>query len=61
MIPRFRALACQTIVRPITEDVQTRKEGRAIIKENLDAIGLEADTGVSHVGALAWPNVRSWG
>ena len=37
MIPRFRALACQTIVRPITEDVQTRKEGRAIIKDNLDA------------------------
>ena len=37
MIPRFRALACQTIVRPITEEVQTRKEGRAIIKENLDA------------------------
>jgi len=37
MIPRFRALACQTIVRPITEDVMTRKEGRAIIKENLDA------------------------
>ncbi len=37
MIPRFRALACQTIVRPITEDVMTRKEGRAIIKDNLDA------------------------
>ena len=37
MIPRFRALACQTIIRPITEEVQTRKEGRAIIKENLDA------------------------
>lgn len=37
MIPRFRALACQTIVRPITEDVMTRQEGRAIIKENLDA------------------------
>jgi len=37
MIPRFRALACQTIVRPITEDVITREEGRAIIKDNLDA------------------------
>ena len=37
MIPRFRALACQTIIRPITEDVMTRQEGRAIIKENLDA------------------------
>ncbi|SVA08183.1 uncharacterized protein METZ01_LOCUS61037, partial [marine metagenome] len=37
MIPRFRALACQTIVRPITEDVMTRQEGRAIIKDNLDA------------------------
>jgi predicted amidohydrolase len=37
MIPRFRALACQTIVRPITEDVMTREEGRAIIKDNLDA------------------------
>ncbi len=37
MIPRFRALACQTIVRPITEDIQTRKEGREIIKDNLDA------------------------
>ena len=37
MIPRYRALACQTIVRPITEDVMTRQEGRAIIKDNLDA------------------------
>jgi len=37
MIPRFRALACQTIIRPITEDVITREEGRAIIKDNLDA------------------------
>ena len=37
MLPRFRALACQTIVRPITEDVMTREDGRAIIKENLDA------------------------
>jgi len=37
VIPRFRALACQTIVRPITEDVMTRNEGRAIIKDNLDA------------------------
>ena len=37
MTPRFRALACQTIVRPVTEDVMTREEGRAIIKDNLDA------------------------
>ena len=37
MYPRFRALACQTIVRPITEDVMTREDGRAIIKDNLDA------------------------
>jgi predicted amidohydrolase len=34
---RFRALACQTIVRPITEDVMTRQDGRSIIKDNLDA------------------------
>ena len=37
MVQRYYALACQTIVRPITEDVQSRSEGRAIIKENLDA------------------------
>jgi predicted amidohydrolase len=37
MLQRYYALACQTIVRPITEDVQNRAAGRAIIKENLDA------------------------
>jgi len=37
MPQRYYALACQTIVRPITEDVQSRSDGRAIIKENLDA------------------------
>ncbi|MEE8321682.1 MAG: nitrilase-related carbon-nitrogen hydrolase [Gammaproteobacteria bacterium] len=37
MVSRFTAVACQTIVRPITEDVMTHQEGRAIIKENMDA------------------------
>ena len=37
MNPRFRALALQTIVRPITEDVMTREEAMVIVKENLDA------------------------
>ena len=37
MIPRFNAVACQTIVRPITEDVESYEDGRAIIKENMDA------------------------
>lgn len=36
-IERYYALACQTIVRPITEDVPDRNAGRAIIKDNLDA------------------------
>ena len=37
MPQRYYALACQTIVRPITEDVTSRENGRAVIKENLDA------------------------
>ena len=37
MIPRFHALACQTIIRPVTEAVGGRDEGRAIIRENLEA------------------------
>lgn len=37
MIARYQALACQTIVRPITEDVADRAAGRAIIQDNLDA------------------------
>jgi predicted amidohydrolase len=37
MPQRYYALACQTIVRPITEDIKSRSDGRAIIKENLDA------------------------
>ena len=37
MIARYQAMACQTIVRPITEDVADRKAGRAIIRDNLDA------------------------
>lgn len=34
---RYYALACQTIIKPITADVHTREEGRAIMRENLDA------------------------
>jgi predicted amidohydrolase len=37
VLPRYQALACQTIVRPVTESVRDRAEGRAIIRENLDA------------------------
>lgn len=37
MYPRFSAVACQTIVRPIREDVESFEDGRAIIKENMDA------------------------
>ena len=40
MSQRYFALACQTIVRPITEDVRTRAEGIAIIQDNLDAAGI---------------------
>lgn len=34
---RYLAMACQTIVKPITEDVRTRTDGVSIINENLDA------------------------
>jgi predicted amidohydrolase len=34
---RYYALACQTIVRPITEDIQARDAAMAIIDENLQA------------------------
>ena len=37
MLQRYYALACQTIVKPITEDVRNRDEGLSIIRENLDA------------------------
>ena len=37
MTDRYYALACQTIVRPITEDVRTREDGVAIIRDNLEA------------------------
>ncbi len=37
MTPRYYALACQTIVHPIREDVKTRDEGLEIIKANMDA------------------------
>jgi predicted amidohydrolase len=37
MTLRYLAMACQTIVRPITEEVRDRAEGVAIIKDNLDA------------------------
>ncbi len=37
MVSRYFALACQTIIRPITEDVRDRHEGRAIIADNLEA------------------------
>ena len=36
-IPRYYALACQTIIKPITAAVTTRAEGRAIMAENLEA------------------------
>ena len=37
MLDRYYALACQTIVRPITQDVPDRDAGMAIARENLDA------------------------
>lgn len=37
MIPRYYALACQTIVNPIRATVSGVEEGRAVIKENMDA------------------------
>jgi predicted amidohydrolase len=37
MIKRYQALACQTIVQPVTESVADRDEARAIMRENLDA------------------------
>lgn len=37
MIANYQAMACQTIVHPITEDVADRGAARAIIKENMDA------------------------
>jgi predicted amidohydrolase len=37
MIARYQALACQTIVRPITADVPDRAAAQSIVKENLDA------------------------
>lgn len=45
MIPTFRALARQTIVRPITEDIMPCENGRTIIKNNLDA-GVDIETDV---------------
>jgi hypothetical protein len=37
MTPRYRVCACQTIVRPVTEDVASPADARAIIRDNLDA------------------------
>ena len=37
MTPRYRVCACQTIVRPVTEDVASPSDARAIIRDNLDA------------------------
>lgn len=37
MKSRYYALACQTIVRPITEDVADRDAGMQIVRDNLDA------------------------
>ena len=37
MPQRYFALACQTIIRPITEDIRSRAEGTRIIQDNLDA------------------------
>jgi len=53
MPQRYYALACQTIVRPITEDVASRADGRAIIKENLDAALTLMWKGLgNHLGAV---------
>ncbi|MDP6675283.1 MAG: nitrilase-related carbon-nitrogen hydrolase [Gammaproteobacteria bacterium] len=37
MLSRYQAMACQTIVRPITEDVASRDDAMAIVGENLEA------------------------
>ena len=37
MIARYQAMACQTIIHPITEDVADREAGQAIIQANLEA------------------------
>jgi len=37
MLPRYYALACQTIVNPIREDVKNRAEAMGVVKENLEA------------------------
>lgn len=37
VLPRYQVLACQTIVRPVTEAVRDRAEAQAIFRENLDA------------------------
>jgi len=37
MPQRYYALACQTIVRPVTEHIASRADGRAIIRENMEA------------------------
>ncbi len=37
MISNYQAMACQTIVHPITEDIANRDAAQAIVKENLDA------------------------
>lgn len=37
MIPRYFALAVQTVINPITEDTLTRADGREIIKGNLES------------------------
>jgi predicted amidohydrolase len=47
-LSRYYALACQTIIKPITGDVQTAGEGRAIMRENLDAALLLAKRGLGN-------------
>lgn len=53
MSTRFHALACQTIIRPVTESVSGRAEGRAIIRENLEAALTLMWKGLgNHLGAV---------
>ncbi|MBL8643711.1 MAG: hypothetical protein JNK21_07245 [Rhodospirillaceae bacterium] len=48
VLSRYYALACQTIIKPITGDVETPAEGRAIMRENLDAALLLARRGLGN-------------
>ncbi|MCB2106427.1 MAG: hypothetical protein KDE14_01945 [Rhodobacteraceae bacterium] len=45
---RYYALACQTIIKPITAEVETPEQGRAIMRDNLDAALLLAKRGIGN-------------